>query len=351
MRRRSITAGLVGLLLVVGLLGPIDGAAAHGGWRPGDAELAIQVAKAPVSPDGATAGAVTDLVVDLAPADPMVPGLELSAGATIEVTLPAGFESDGTTPFRTFASPGCAPPLVQGCNTALELQGWPQSPVPPFPTVSWDPDRRTVTLTMAAEWAPAGSQAPGPKQVHLLLLGFRNPERAGNHRLEVTVRPDPAGSMLLRGTGRVRIERRPGASIEVINTVNGAPPPPFPNAGFQQLRPGASPLRFGWYLWGRRGEPIVGATLSFRHGPTRGLLLDGDGRPIGTVRVRAPRGPRHHELVGGGPSQLVPAFITGTPVGLLTADLQLDPGVTGRYSVTIDLWGGGRRTMTVLVSP
>ena len=346
--RRFGVGVLVALLAVLAAVaGPVEATGAHRGGGH-DGRLRIGIDKAPVAPDGTTAGAVTDIVVSFADTDPDVPGIALRAGGTISVHLPPEVVDTGTQPFANFATPGCAPPLVEGCNTALVLQGWPQSPRPPFPMVTWEPSTSTITATMAADWLPAGPGAPGPKQLHLLLLGFRNPDRAGRYPVQVEIRPDPTDTQVLRGTGHLRIRHKSRPSVEVLSTINGAPPPPFPNSVYQQLELGEQPLRYGWYLWDADGLPLEGATLRMINAK-RGLILDGAGSPIGSVRIRAPRHARGVELVATGPATATPAFITGVPAALLQADLHVDPSTPGHYRVVVRLWRGARQTMSVEV--
>ncbi len=219
------------------------------------------------------------------------------------------------------------------------LQGWPQSPVLPFPDVVWDPASRTVTLVAVADWLPAGRQAPGPKQVHLQLFGFENPKRPGAYDLAVTIRPDPADDRVLHGTGRAIISPRPKANANPNSLGNGSPPPPFPNTLFQEVTPGDDSLTMTTYLWDRDAKAIVGADFVAGSATVRPIEAM-DGRPIGWVRVRAPRGAENWNLRSGGPSSAVPAIITGIETGRLNAVLTTDPAVTGTYVVEISLHGG-----------
>lgn len=350
-RNRRFRLGVLVAVLaaLAAAAGPAEAVGAHRGGGH-DGRLTIKIDKAPVAPDGTTAGAVTDIVISFGDPNPNVGGIGLRAGSTISVQLPPEFVDTGTQPFASFATPGCAPPLVEGCNTALVLQGWPQSPLPPFPTATWEPSTSTITATMAADWLPAGPGAPGPKQLHLLLLGFRNPDRAGRYPVRVEIRPDPNDAQVLRGTGHLRILSKTRPSVELLSTVNGAPPPPFPNSLHQQLESGGQPLRYGWYLWGADGLPLEGATLKMVSAK-RGLILDGAGSPVGSVRIRAPRHARGVELVATGPAVATPAFITGVPAALLQADLRVDPSTPGDYRVVVRLWRGAPRTMSVEVFP
>ena len=105
----------------------------------------------------------------------MSPGIGLKAGGTIRIELPDEFVNTGDRPVLGDPSvPGCGPPLVSSCSTAVILQGWPQSVQPPFPRVDWEEATNTVVVRTRADWFPAGSAAPGPKTVHLQLFGFTN---------------------------------------------------------------------------------------------------------------------------------------------------------------------------------
>lgn len=139
-------------------------------------------------------------------------------------------------------------------------------------------------------------------------------------------------------------------SIEVISTVNGAPPPPFPNSVYQNVVAGDDLLAYGFYLWDRDGQPMTVADIHMLTA-TRGLVLDASGRPVGTVRIRAPRGATNTQLTTSGPAVTVPAFITGTPTAMLTVRLAPDPAVPGHYDVTVRFLGGNDVTMHVDAEP
>ena len=184
--------------LVLVLAGLIIG----GAWTASNAapasssDLDVTIAKAPVAPDGTTAGAVTDFVVTFVDRDPAVDGIGLKVGGTIEVVLPDDFVNTGV-----------------GFNNAVLLQGWPQSPRVPFPyTIGISGN--TITLTMTSDWMP-GTFGPGPKQVHLILFGFRNPS-PGRYPVEIVVEPVPNGD-LLTGVGSVAILPRARPSVNVVS--------------------------------------------------------------------------------------------------------------------------------------
>ncbi|MEM9656199.1 MAG: hypothetical protein AAGA65_29200, partial [Actinomycetota bacterium] len=265
-------------------------------------ELRILIDRAPVDPDGDVAGAPTDLLLTFRDIDPTVEGIGLKAGGTITVTLPEGFVDSGTLPFAaTGSSPTCAPPLLSTCNTAVIVQGWPQSPVLPFPSVSWDAEANAVTLTAVADWLPAGPSSPGPKAVHLAFLGVTNPERAGLYRLQMRIQPDPDEDRVLTGEGRVQITENPRPALLPISLAAGSPPPPFPNPLFQTIEAGEPSLPLLLYLSDDEANAVVDAT--FVDGPARVRpIRNADGRRIGLIRVQPARGAREWSLESGGPS-------------------------------------------------
>lgn len=221
------------------------------------------------------------------------------------------------------------------------VQGWPQSPVPPFPDVTWEADTNTFELTAGADWPADPPTAPGPKVLHLTALGFRNPDQPGRYPVTLEIRPDPESSQTYTAQTTVRITRTTPPFISVLSTVNGTPPPPFPNAIYQTVARDGGPLELlthGLYLWGRDSTPLVGVRVEMR---TRrsGLLVDGDGRRVGVVRIRAPRGATDVTLTSDA-SVVTPAAITGVPTALMRADLSPDPDVAGDYEVRFRLFGG-----------
>lgn len=333
MKRRVAAVGaLVGLFGILGLVGaPVD-AAGH------DDDLRVTVASAPVDPDGDREGAVTDLLVTFADIDPDVAGVGLLAGGQIRVTLPDDFANVRDLPFAaTGSSPTCAPPLITTCNTAVIVQGWPQSPVLPFPAVEWDESTNTVTLTSLFDW-PVGLNGPGPKAVHLALFGFDNPS-AGAYQVGLEIQPDPASDHTLTGEGRAIITRGARPRLNPISLAAGSPPPPFPNPLFQHLPVGGESLPLLLYISDGEAEAEVGAT--FVDGPARVRpIRNAEGRRVGLIRVTPPSGARNWSLVSGGPSVEGTAFLTGAPVGVMTSVLQTDPEVDGRYRIFYRMYGG-----------
>lgn len=309
-----------------------------------ESRLGIDIGLPPVAPDGLTAGAPTDFIVGFRDIDPNVPGIGLNAGGTVRITLPDEFVNTGDRPVTGDVTlPGCGPPLVSSCSTAVILQGWPQSVQPPFPDVHWEEATNTIVLTANADWFPIDSAAPGPKTVHLQLLGFTNPTQPGRYRIGVEIQPDPNEPVVLSGDGNAHITNRIRANVSSVSLANGSPPPPFPNTLYQEVESGDPSLTMMLYLWGGDLEPLVGA--SFGSGSQRHrLIVDADGTPIGHVLVRAPRRARNWSLDSLGPAVAASAFITGYDTATMRAVLQTDPGVSGRYQVTFRLFGGNSVT-------
>ncbi len=309
-----------------------------------NSRLRIDIGLPPVAPDGLTTGAPTDFIVGFSDIDPDVPGIGLKEGGTVRITLPKGFVNTGDRPVTGDVTlPGCGPPLVSSCSTAVILQGWPQSVQPPFPDVHWEEATNTIVLTANADWFPAGSAAPGPKTVHLQLLGFTNPTRPGSYRIGVEIQPDPHDPHVLTGRGKARLTNRIKANVSSVSLANGSPPPPFPNTLYQDIEPGDPSLTMLLYLWGRDLDPLVGA--SFENGSRRHrVLVDADGHPIGRVTVRAPRRARNWSLDSLGPAEAASAFITGYDTAAMRAILQTDPAVSGTYKVTFRLFRGNSVT-------
>ena len=334
---RSVVVAVVAMAGVVIVTSP--SANAHQ-----NSDLRIDIGLAPVAPDGLTAGAPTDFIVGFEDIDPNVAGVGLKAGGTVRITLPNEFVNTGDRPVTgDVTMPGCGPPLVSSCSTAVILQGWPQSVQPPFPGVHWDEATNTIVLTANADWIPIDSAAPGPKTVHLQLLGFTNPAQPGSYRLDVEIQPDPNEAHVLTGHGKASIRHQIKANVSSVSLANGSPPPPFPNTLFQDIESGDPSLTMMLYLWARDLVPLVGA--SFENGPQgHRLIVDADGKPIGQVVVRAPHPARNWSLDSFGPAEAASAFITGYDTAVMRAVLHTDPAVSGTFLVTFRLFGGNSTT-------
>ncbi len=293
--------------------------------------LPTRTDKAPIVPDGTTAGADTDFVVTFADRDPDVPGIDIKTGGTIAIQLPEEFVQDDPTE-----------PL-----TMVVLQGWPQSPRMPFPNVTYDATTNTLTGTMGFDYLYQSSENPGPKQAHLLLPGFTNP-RAGKYWLKVTIQPDPAEPAVLTDYAFVRIRRNVRPSINAISVINGSPPPPFPNSIYQTIAAGDTPLQWGFYLWERGGDPSVGVVLE-QLTEKHYAIKDAAGDLIGDVKIRAPRRSSGF-VIEADASVLANAAVLGVPTGLLTAQFRPDPDTRGNYVIRWKLNGGNTQKMFLTVT-
>lgn len=164
--RRLVPLLFTFALLVV--LVPTAGATTTG-------SLDISVTKAPITPDGLAAGAITDFILTFVDLDPAVDGIGLHAGGTVTATLPEDFVNldDGTV------------------NAGIILQGWPQSPPAPPPAFIWTTtvSGNSITATLDADYL-VGAFGPGPKQFHLLLNSFRNPG-PGLYDVDLVISPTP----------------------------------------------------------------------------------------------------------------------------------------------------------------
>jgi hypothetical protein len=305
--------------------------------------LDISVAKAPVAPDGTTARAAPDFVLTFADRDPAVPGVALQNGGTVEIILPPDFTNTG-----------------EGVNTVIILQGWPQSPRvdgPGFPYLT-DIDGNTITLTLSDDWAAPGLAGPGPKQVHLLLLGFKSPG-SGRYPVSLSIDPDGPGSDeadTYSGIGYAEIIPKARPAVNVVSLFSGppGPPPPFFNP-FYQTVPQSDPVarRVGVYLWNHNSKAAVGVDLVMTN-PGHGRLVQ-KGRTVGQVLIQAPPGAMNYSLntvmlpLGGPPSVQIDAFATGVPVGLLGLQFFADPSVTGDYAIDVSMNGGNTERLFVTV--
>lgn len=324
---RRITL-LLAMAVVMALAAPAAGSS-------GDS-LPIGVAKAPVAPDGTTAGEITDVVFTFVDQDPAVPGISLENGATITVEFPDDFVNTGVGPIQ-----------------AAILQGWPQSPPAPPPLFPWvaSASGTTVTVTLTDDYL-VGAAGPGPKQLHLVLNAFRNPG-PGLYHVPVTIQPDPGSPDTLAGTGKLRIIPKARRAIDIVSVFSGGgPPPPFDNPLYQTVAAGDDSLDVGLYLWDKRSSvadgnvsPLVGVGVEMtnaRHG-----RLVQDGRTVGQVRIKPPDGADDYELSTDGPSVLGTSAVTSLPVGVLITRLVTDPDVTGEYVVKFRLNGGNRAKFIV----
>jgi len=292
--------------------------------------LEVSIRKAPVAPDGTTAKALTDIVLTFVDIDPAVEGIGLLNGATVQVKLPKEFVNTGG-----------------GTNSIFLLQGWPQSP--PAPPFIWETEvvGNTVTATLTNDYLP-GMFGPGPKQVHLLLLGFKNP-KPGKYKIPIRIQPHPTSPKIMTGIGDVIIIPKPRPSINVVSLHSGppGPPPPFFNPIYQEVDLGDAARQVGMYLWDKDNEAFLDVDLQMVK-PSHGLLVQ-NGSTVGQVRIDAPPGANNYSLTTEGPSVLVPAFITLVDTGLLLVQFTPDPAVAGNYTLSFRLNNGNTQDLFVTV--
>ena len=295
-----------------------------------DPALPISTAKAPIVPDGTTAGADTDFVVTFADVDPDVPGIDIKADGTISLTLADGFVQDD-------------PALPM---TLVVLQGRPQSPRIPFPTVSYDAATNTLTATFGPDYLYQSAANPGPKQLHALLPGFTNPG-PGSYPVELTIQPD-SGSATMTGTGTVKIIPKARPSINAISVINPGPPPPFPNSIYQTINTGDTPLLWGFYLWDNNSEPFIDVDLQ-RKNRDHYTMIDDKGRAVGQVRIQAPAGATDYSIDATASEEVFGAVLL-IPTGLLRAQFNPDPDVPGDYAIRWRLNNGNEQWMFLTVN-
>ena len=297
-----------------------------------DTTVSITTAKAPIVPNGTTTGADPDFVVTFADRHPDVPGIDVLAGGTLSLTLPQDFVQD---------DPAAA-------LTGAILQGWPQSPRLPFPALTYDPATHTIIATTPIDLLYQSSENPGPKQMHLILPGFTNPQ-PGCYPIELTIQPDPTDSSTINGSGSVHIMPKSRPSIEAISVTNGAPPPPFPNSIYQTVTAGESPLSWGFYVWGAHNAPFIGVDLEQRN-MNHYAMVDVDGSTVGHVRIEAPAGAGEYSIEANA-SIAANGAVLGIPTGLLTAQFHPDPDATGDYTIRWRINNGNEQSMFLTVDP
>jgi hypothetical protein len=394
--RRGIAAVAGSLLLALAAPGAAATSANDG--------VVASVVAAPVTPDGAVAGRVTDLVLNLdADPDPRIAGRTLLAGRKITIELPRAFRQvEPSLPFLPLG-PGCPlPPAgtpLGTCNVVVLLHGWPQRPILPFATVSasYDAAASTITLTALQDIIAAPPAAPGIKQIHLLLSGFRNPG-PGTYELRVGAETGPGGS-LETGSGSVRIGPRTQPSVAFTSAFNAGRPSPV----FLTAAPEQELVPYDLLLWDRDGAPFVGVTISStaardrrpagvpravprwareleasHQDSTKGqrpqvaprrlpkwywswrvwglssndanYLLLHEGRTVGRIRVDVPVGATGHGVTGGAPSFAIGTPVTGVPTARLTVRVRIG-SAPGDYVLTFRLNGGNEIASRVRVSP
>lgn len=303
-------------------------------------QLDVTAEKAPVAADGTTIGRPTDFVLTFRDINPDARGISLRKGGTVEVKLSEEFTN------------------LTGGGTLVLLQGWPQSPPAPPPAFLWttDVDGNTATATMNENFK-VGAFGPGPKQVHLILLGFANPTDAGVYPIELTIRPKPWRKKVFKGTAHVRIIPDARPSVNPISLFSGPPGPlpPFFNPIYQTVGLGEAARQVGLYLWGADSAPLIGVDLTATPQSTYYQLTQG-ADIVGEVWITAPADAESYSLTsvalppGGPPSVEISAFVTGQPVGLLGVRFFPDPWVSGDYEIAISMVGGNEKTLFVTVA-
>jgi hypothetical protein len=324
MRQKSPRA-LLAAVLVVALLGALTTVASAD-----SPTLDISIARAPIVPDGTTAGATTDFVLTFADRDPAVNGIAMKKDGTVTVVLPDSFT----------VNPG---------GNLILLQGWPQSPPAPPPFL-WTTtfSGNTITAKMTADFDENTTFGPGFKQVHVLAPATRNPG-PGRYPISLTIDPDGTGTAVSSGVGWVKIIPKARPAVSVVSIFSGppGPPPPLYNPLYQTLSVGAETPDIGLYLWNRNSVSAVGVDLQMSN-PGHWRLVQGQ-RTVGQIRIQSPRGASHFGLTSTGPSAEVDAFpfTLGVKTGLLKIRFHTDPNVAGDYIVDISMNGGNTERLSI----
>ena len=324
MKRFSIALAVA---LLVTLISMVGAAADH--------QLDIATKKAPITPDGTTAGAITDFVLTFRDINPAVDGISMLEGGTVSATLPPAFVN-----------------THDGTNTAILLQGWPQSPPAPPPAFPWltTTAGNTVTATLTADFL-VGASGPGFKQVHLLLNSFRNPG-PGMYDVDLVIQPDPGSPATYTGVGTVHILPKARPSVNAVSVFSGGGPPPFNNAIYQSVAPGENANPVGLYLWDGGSSvldgvftPFLGVDIAMTS-LTHGRLVQGK-KTVGQVWIDAPDGADEYGITTAGPSTAGLAAISQFPVGVLVTTFRTDPGIAGTYTIVYRLNNGNTQTLFV----
>jgi hypothetical protein len=308
--------------------------------------IVSSVTKAPVSPDGLVSGRPTEMVIhfDIS-LDPKVPGRTLLKGKTIKFTLPDDFDpGEFPRPIGQGGPGGCN--LLTDCNTAVLLQGWPQTPIPPPDyALSYD-GTHTIVFTANKDLVPS-VLAPGIKQSHLIIRGFTNP-RPGHYPILVEAETGLGGALEM-GIGDVHIIPKTRPNLNVTSVFDN-PARPRLNKIYQETHPGELiPLTMDFLMWDRSGEPLLGVEIvALRGGNSDALLVQGK-RTVGHVMVDTPAGAIGQAVFTTEPSRPVNSPVTGFPTALLQAGFRAG-SATGEYVLTFSLTGGNSVEMHVLVN-
>jgi N-acetylneuraminic acid mutarotase len=313
--RQILFAGLLGCVVFAGY--PL--AAQNEG-------MVGSVVKAPVVPDGNVAGREVEMVVNFDTSlDPSVSGRTLLAGNTIKITFPDDFVSDG----RPLGQIGTV--SLDEFNSGVLLQGWPQNPVSPSKYTLGYEGTHTIVFTANEDLAPVSDRAPGIKQVHLAIPGFRNPLVPGHYSILVEAETGRRGALEM-GLGDVNVIAEPQPNINVASIFDN-PDRPRRNKIYQELHPGeTTSLSMDFLLWDGAEEPFLGVEIS-------GSLLVQDGNEVGRISIDGPSGAQGQEVFTTEPSSLVNAPVTGTPTALLQTWFRAG-SATGDYTITFALNDG-----------
>ena len=273
------------LLAAVMLAGPGISFADHN-------DLVDSIVQAPIVADGDVAFRPADYVINLNGfRDPAGPGIALQAGDEFRIELPEGtlFVNPDEFPVCGVGQADCQSPSgeariclpgVLACTTAVFLQGYPQSPIPPDVSL----DGNILTLTARSDTGPV------IKQAHFIGKGTSNPY-PGRYRVKLSHRR--SGETLASGVGKLRIRRNDHPSINLTSvfasTVGGGPP--FANTVLQGVANGPTEFPWNFLVWDGNAQPFMDLSLK-RFNPA--LVLDSRWLPRRWLRVRtlAERCPR-----------------------------------------------------------
>lgn len=312
------------------------------------------IVKAPIVADGDVAFRQSDFVVNFAPfSDPTGDGIALQAGDEIRIELPHGIIFDNMEEFPICGiapsgcqSPGgadriCLPGTLQ-CTTAVFLQGYPQSAIPPNVSLVGH------TLVLTAR----GDTGPVVKQAHFIGKGTSSPH-AGTYHVHVMHKRGP--EVLAEGEGRLKIRRRDHPSINTVSvfasTVGGGPP--FANTGLQAVSSGPTKYPWNFLIWDRFAQPFM--DLSMRRVNHQLFHIRQGHHTVGLARVSGPHGAHRFSLdmvdngtintplIGVGPGGVPPPLTQRYTVQF---DAGSDPA-PGCYKITIRLFHGNRETLYV----
>lgn len=311
-----------------------------------DKGIVHSIVKAPIVTDGTVTGSATDFVITLDTSlDPSEPGRTLLEGKSIRITLPEDFTLSGDLPFVSVGgAEDCVPGNLQ-CNTGVLLQGWPQHPIgPPAQKYSFTYEEATNTIVYTAlqDLIPNSPDAPGIKQLHLILSSFTNPS-PGTYAVQVEAETGMDGAVET-GTGLVHILSDIRPSINNTSVFNEG----TPNALYQQTEIGnVAPLSFDFLLWDSAGNPLDNVTI-MNASSTQSLLVQGD-LVVGQIIVDAPDGAQDFAVFAAAPSTPVNAPVTGIPTAHLRVGFRAGT-VAGDYTITFALNDGNVVTRYVHAS-